>query len=94
MSHTVDLEHLDAVVSHLQAFDRRIEGELAELDARIDRLQAMWHGSAADAQHAAHRQWLEGAAKMRAGLQAMRLAGATAHANYSAAIAANTAMWG
>jgi WXG100 family type VII secretion target len=90
----VDLEQLDEAVARMSAFERSIEEQLQTLDASIARLQSLWSGAAADAQLAAHREWLAGAQRMRAGLAQMRTAAATAHSNYGSAVQANVAMWG
>jgi WXG100 family type VII secretion target len=90
----VDLEQLDEAVTRMSAFEQTIEEQLQTLDAAIVRLQSLWSGAAADAQLAAHREWLAGAQRMRAGLAKMRTAAATAHGNYGSAIQANVAMWG
>lgn len=89
----VDLVGLDDTVALLAARTVVIEDQLATLDTRIAALQDGWTGTAADAQLAAHREWLDGAQDMRDGLATMRAAVATAHANYSAAVEANLRMW-
>ncbi len=89
----VDLTRLDDTVTLLAARTAAVADLLADLDTRIAALQSLWAGAAADAQLAAHREWLAGAQDMREGLGAMRAAAATAHGNYSAAVAANLAMW-
>ena len=89
----VDLTRLDATVAVLGDRTAAVETLLADLDARIARLHELWSGAAAAAQLDAHRRWLAGAQDMRDGLAAMRAAAATAHGNYSAAVAANVAMW-
>lgn len=92
-AYAVDLTRLDDTVTLLAARTAAVTDLLDDLDARIATLQTLWSGAAADAQLAAHRAWLAGAQDMRDGLAAMRAAAATAHANYSAAVAANLAMW-
>ena len=89
----VDLGRLDDTVTLLAARTAAIEDQLATLDTRIAALQSTWNGAAADAQLAAHREWLAGAQDMRDGLATMRAAAATAHANYTAAVDANLRMW-
>ncbi|MGI8667629.1 MAG: WXG100 family type VII secretion target [Jatrophihabitans sp.] len=90
----VDLDQLDVAVTRMSAFEQTIEEQLQTLDAGIARLQSLWSGAAADAQLAAHREWLAGAHRMRAGLAKMRTAATTAHRNYGSAVQANVAMWG
>ncbi|MEP6696067.1 MAG: WXG100 family type VII secretion target [Pseudonocardiales bacterium] len=91
---TVDLDKLDGVVTRMGIFEKSIEARLAELDGRIQKMHGVWCGAAAAAQLATHREWMAGAREMRAGLVALKAAAATAHANYSAAVAANVRMWG
>ena len=91
--YTVDLEELDHIVGQIGKFDAYVERQLVDLDARIARMHQVWTGDAADVQRAAHREWMAAAADMRRGLQDLRTAAATAHRNYSAAIAANQRMW-
>ncbi len=93
-AYSVDLAELDRCVSRLSAFETFIDGKIDELDQRVQQIQSVWSGAAADAQLAAHREWLAGAADMKAGLVQLRRAAATAHANYTAARTANLKMWG
>lgn len=92
-AYAVDLDRLDDTVTLLSNRTAAVSDLLADLDARIATLQSLWTGAAADAQLASHRDWLAGAQDMRDGLAVMRAAASTAHANYSAAVAANLAMW-
>lgn len=93
-AYAVDLDRLDGVVDLLTARSAAVSEQLDLLDARIAALQSLWHGDAADAQLAAHRQWVAGAQDMRDGLEAMRAAVETAGGNYRSAAASNVAMWG
>ena len=90
----VDLEILQDVIDRMLAFERSLEQRLDDVDARVARLHGAWSGAAADEQRVAHREWLAGAQQMHAALVTLRRIGATAHANYAAAIAANRGMWG
>ncbi len=92
-AYTVDLERLDAAVASIGSFDSFVDGKLADLNARMDHIRAIWTGAASDEQAAAHREWLAAAAQMRRGLLELRSAASTAHANYTAAHDANCAMW-
>ena len=89
----VDLEQLDSVVSRMAAFEKTIEKHIADVDARVQRIHGVWSGDAAAAHLAAHHEWMAGAHEMRTALAEMKAAAATAHSNYSAAIAANQQMW-
>lgn len=89
----VDLEQLDSVVSRLASFEQELERHIADVDARVQRVHGVWSGDAAAANLAAHREWMAGAQGMRTALAEIKAAAATAHSNYSAAVAANTQMW-
>lgn len=89
----VDLEKLDSVVSRLAAFEQTLERHIADVDARVQRVHQVWSGDAAAAHLAAHREWMAGARQMRTALTEITTAAATAHSNYSAALAANKQMW-
>ncbi len=92
-SFAVDIELLQDAVDRMAAFESGLEQRLAEIDARTSRLHQVWTGAAAVEQARAHREWLAGAQQMREAVAALRVVGATAHANYTAAIAANRQMW-
>jgi len=89
----VDLEQLDSVMSRLAAFEQTLERHIADVDARVQHIHGVWSGDAAAAHLAAHRGWMAGAQEMRTALAEIKAAAATAHSNYSAAIAANKQMW-
>jgi WXG100 family type VII secretion target len=89
----VNLEQLDSVVSKLAAFEQTLERHIADVDARVQRIHSVWSGQAAAANLAAHHEWMAGAQEMRTALADIKAAAATAHSNYSAAIAANKQMW-
>jgi WXG100 family type VII secretion target len=89
----VDLSLLDSTTGDLESLERFIDHKLAELDRVVEDLHVTWTGQAAGAHARAHRQWVEGARRMREGLTAMRGAARTAHHNYAAAGEANATMW-
>ena len=89
----VDLEHLDSVVSRLVSFEKALEKHIADVDACVQRVHSVWSGGAAAANLAAHREWMAGVQEMRTALAEIKAAAATAHSNYSAAVAANKQMW-
>ena len=91
--YTVDLDELAACVERLSQFEAFVETKLDDVDRRVQQLHSAWTGKAADGQLAAHREWMAGAAEMKDGLIKLRQAAANAHANYSAARAANLTMW-
>jgi WXG100 family type VII secretion target len=92
-TYAVDLPLLDSIVGDLASFERVLDERLAELDRVAVDLQVTWVGRAASAHAQAHREWLSGARRMRAGLEAMRLAARSAHDGYQAAGRANAQMW-
>jgi uncharacterized protein YukE len=82
----------DAVVL-MAEFGRCSEILMSDIDAAVDRVHATWTGEGAAAHAEAHRRWAHGGAVMRDALARLASAGATAHANYTGAIATNSAMW-
>ena len=90
---SVDLDHLDSVVSRMGAFDIALDEHLRKLDARIGRLHTTWTGDTARAQRDAHDEWMRAARSMRQAQATMRGIAETAHGNYQAAVAANVRMW-
>jgi WXG100 family type VII secretion target len=89
----VDPEALADAVQRMADFQRRAEDMLAEIDSRVTRLHAAWTGEGAAAHAEAHRHWARGEAMMREALAQLRTAGATAHGNYTGAMAKNLSMW-
>ena len=89
-----DLGALEGLVARLAAFERRAESVTSGIDVQMQRLHGEWTGWAAAEHLAAHRQWVEGAARMRAAADELRSLVATAHGNYLAAATANGRMWG
>lgn len=89
----VDLVELEATIDAIARLDALLEQKLAEVESRVNQLQNVWTGAAADAAHAAHVEWLAGANEMRAALAALRAAASTAQANYQSAIDANVRNW-
>jgi WXG100 family type VII secretion target len=89
----VSLPALAEVVERMAAYDRAVEAQLARIDARARSLSATWTGTAATSYAAAHAEWSRDLAEMRAAVRRLRAVAATAHGNYSAALAANRAMW-
>jgi WXG100 family type VII secretion target len=81
------------VVVRLGALDAHLQAVVAQVERRVDELHLTWSGDAAQAQRSAHDEWQRGAAQMRAALATMRSIAASAHANYTAAAAANVQMW-
>lgn len=93
MSHSVNLDQLDSVISRMRGFEGFFDDQIEAFDAAISKLQTGWDGDAATAQEAAHRRLMAAAAEIREGVEAIRTAAQAAHSNYTQAIAANVAMW-
>jgi WXG100 family type VII secretion target len=89
----VDPEALADAVQRMADFQRRAEDMLAEIDSGVTRLHAAWTGEGAAAHAEAHRRWARGEAMMREALARLHTAGATAHRNYTGAMAKNLSMW-
>jgi WXG100 family type VII secretion target len=93
VSTVVSLPALDEVLERMAAYDRHVEQQLDRIDAQARNLAASWSGNAAASYAGAHAECTTDLACMRSALRALREAVATAHGNYTAAIAANRAMW-
>lgn len=91
--HRVDTDELQAMVADLDRCGVALEELTDDLDRQVQVLQAHWTGLAADAQALAHGRWTRGLLDLRLALGELRAAGAVAHANYTAAVDANVAMW-
>lgn len=74
-------------------FGRYPESMLTEIDSLVSNLHVTWTGEGATAHAQAHQHWARGEAMMRAALAQLHAAGATAHGNYTSAMAKNLAMW-
>lgn len=88
-----DLGALEDLLARLAAFERQAESLTSGIDVQMQRLHGEWTGWAAAEHLAAHRQWADGAARMRAAAAELRSAVATAHGNYLAATTTNARMW-
>jgi WXG100 family type VII secretion target len=86
-------EALAESVRRMAEFGRHTETMLSEIDALVTDLHATWTGEGAAAHAEAHRHWARGEAMMREALARLRAAGATAHCNYTGAVATNLGMW-
>jgi WXG100 family type VII secretion target len=89
----VDPEALADAVQRMAEFGRYAERMVAEIDSVVAHLHATWTGEGAAAHAEAHRRWTHGETMMREALARLKSAGATAHANYTGAMATNLAMW-
>jgi WXG100 family type VII secretion target len=89
----VDLDELQRVIDGLDAFGRRLAGQLAELDRVNGELHATWQGEAAVAQVEAHAKLTRGGREVHQALVAMHAAAHQAHAQYHAAAQANVQTW-
>ena len=89
----VDLAELDRLVERMCLVQQQLGHLRAELDARVAQLHLTWTGEAAAAQVLAHERWAAGAAEVQEALAALHAIAATAHGNYSSAVAANRRMW-
>jgi uncharacterized protein YukE len=89
----VDPQALADAVERMDEYLRYVESVLTEIDSLATNLRVTWSGEAAAAHVEAHRHWARGEAMMREALVALKVVGATAHANYTGVMAANLAMW-
>lgn len=89
----MDPQALADAVQRMADFQRHTESMLAEIDSLVSSLHVTWTGRGAAAHAEVHRHWARGEAMMREALAQLRAAGATAHHNYTSAMATNLAMW-
>ena len=91
--YSVDTDALQDRITEMTSFEKTLERQLADLDRAISQLHITWIGEAAAAHREAHAAWRQGADDMKKAIAAMRDAARIAHANYQAAVSANTRMW-
>lgn len=90
---SVDLDHLDEIVSRLSGLAGFIADGLDEIEKRVVALlENGWEGAASSAYSEAHQQWIVGAREFAEGLQQMVDAARSAHTGYSSAAEANLRM--
>ncbi|MFD6158948.1 WXG100 family type VII secretion target [Nocardia sp. NPDC060256] len=90
---SVDLEHLDQIVSRLSGLAGFVADHLDEIDDRVAALHGTgWESVAAQAYADAHRQWATGAREFVEGVREMSDAAKQAHGRYTRAIELNSKM--
>ncbi|WP_433601508.1 WXG100 family type VII secretion target [Nocardia sp. CA-135953] len=90
---SVDLSHLDEIVSRLSGLAGFITDHLDEIDKRVATIQGDgWTGVAAQAYADAHNQWASGAREFAEGVREISDAAKQAHADYTSAIETNRKM--
>ena len=89
----VDPQALADAVQRMADFQRYTDSMLTDIDSLVSDVHSTWTGRGAAAHAEAHRHWARGEAMMREALDRLRTAGATAHHNYTGAMATNLAMW-
>ncbi len=89
----VDLAALAELVEGMQRFQDHLTTTRQEVERRVAGLHLTWSGGAAAEQAAAQRHWSMATDELQQTLAVLRSIGLTAHANYSAAMAANRRMW-
>ncbi|WP_405488610.1 WXG100 family type VII secretion target [Nocardia sp. NBC_00511] len=93
--YSVDLTELDEIVTRLSNLAKFLADQFTTLDQKVTALRASgWDSSGATAYENAHRQWLAGAQEFAQGVTDMSTAAQAAHGHYTAAIGANTRMFG
>jgi len=90
---SVDPDVLEDATQRMDDFLRHIESVVAEIDSLVTHLHGSWSGQAATAHAEAHRRWSHGEATMRQALNLLKVAGGTAHHNYTQAMPTYPAMW-
>jgi WXG100 family type VII secretion target len=94
VTHTVHLAQLSEVIDELERISAELDEALSDADAASHRLHGTWDGDASTAHTVAHTSWSDESHEMAIALAEMRALLRGAHENYSAAVAANTKMWG
>lgn len=90
---SVDLDHLDEIVTKLSALAGFIGEHLDGIDARVATLaDTGWESIAAQAYTEAHRQWVTGAREFIEGVKNMSDAAKKAHADFTHAVDLNSKM--
>lgn len=90
---SVDLDHLDEIVTKLSALASFIGERLDWIDARVAAAATTgWSGVAAQAYADAHREWIAGAREFVEGVQDMSDAARKAHENFTHAVDLNSKM--
>lgn len=91
---SIDLDHLEQVVTRLGGLVGTVSGNLDELVSRVSALlqSGEWTGAAAAAYAATHEEWVTGARELVEGLGQMQQAAKTAHTAYADAEEMNVRM--
>ncbi|MFQ6391994.1 WXG100 family type VII secretion target [Nocardia sp. KC 131] len=90
---SVDLDHLDQIVSRLSGLAGFVADHLDEIDDKVAVLHGSgWESVAAQAYADAHRQWVTGAREFAEGIRDMSDAARKAHDRYTTAIELNRQM--
>jgi ESAT-6 family protein len=90
----VDFGQLQQAADDLQAAAQKIEGELNDLESKIQRLVSTWEGDAQEAYHAAQKEWDEEAARMQATAAKMGMAVNAANESFQAGEKKNAGRFG
>lgn len=91
---TVDLDHLDQIVSRLAGLAAYVADHLDNIDDRVATLDGgSWEGIANDAYNVAHAQWITGARDFAEGIRDMGLGAKNAHSSYLDAGDTNTRLF-
>ncbi len=90
---SVDLDHLDQIVSRLSGLAGFIADHLTDIEQRVTTLQGTgWEGVAARAYDDAHREWMSGAQELVDGVREMSDSAKQAHTAYTRALDLNGRM--
>lgn len=93
--YSVNLTELDAIVTRMSNLAKFLGDQFTALDSEVAKLRTSgWDSAGAAAYEDAHRQWLTGAQEFAQGVTDMSAAARNAHGQYTAAIGANTQMFG
>jgi ESAT-6 family protein len=90
---SVNPEALADALQLMDEFLQHTEIVVGEIDSLVTNLHERWSGQAAAAHAEAHRHWSQGEKMMREALTQLKIAGSTAHHNYTHAMQTNQTMW-
>ncbi|RKT85118.1 early secretory antigenic target ESAT-6 [Saccharopolyspora antimicrobica] len=90
----VNFAELQQASDDLQAAAQKIQGELDDLESKIQKLIATWEGEAQESYHTAQREWDAEAAKMQETAAKMGMAVGAANEAFQAGEKKNAGRFG
>lgn len=91
---TMRTAHAEQMLDDTRAVSAELFDALEEAEGIAERMDAAWEGASASARADSGAEWRDDARRMIAALDEMYSALSGAHGNYTAAVSANSSMWG